>query len=96
MSLFDAIHPTGSILFRSERGGIMQGCELQEDVHDHFPDAETFSEAVMLTARVSHLRSVMEVRDELLADGMPPSGAVATRDDLEAAEQALRNHMREA
>lgn len=93
MSVFDAIHPTGTILFRSGRGGMMQGCELQEDVHEHFPDAETFSEGLLLTARVSHLRSIMEVRAELLADGIQPE-RVATREDLEAAELALRNHMR--
>lgn len=93
MSYFDAIHPTGTILFRSLRGGIMQGCELQEDIHDHFPDAETFTEAVLLTARVSHLRALMEVRQELLDSHMQPE-RLATRDDLDAAEQALLNHMR--
>lgn len=89
---FDAIHPSGAILFRSGHGGVMQGLQLREDAMSIFPDAATFAEAILLTANVSHTKAAIAVRDSLVALHKQPSAAMPTRDDLEDAENALRNH----
>jgi hypothetical protein len=89
---FDATHPSGAILFRSTRGGLMQGIQLGEQTMTAFRDADELAEAIRLTADVSHLKAMMEVREELITAGTPPSAAAPTRDDLAVAEIALRNH----
>ena len=41
-------------------------------------DAQTLAEAVLLTADVSHLRALMQVRAEMIAAGHTPSADVPT------------------
>lgn len=91
---FDALHPTGTILFRSTRGGILQGTQFADNLFDVFDSAEQIAEAILLTGDVSHLEAIMEVRAELIAGGTPPTAAVPTPDDLYEAKEALRNHHR--
>lgn len=92
MNVFDAVHPTGTILFRSQRGGLMEGIQLAADVTTTFGTADALAEAILLTARVSYLKAAIQIRDEILAAGQRPSAQVPTSDDLAAAETALRNH----
>lgn len=89
---FDAMHPTGTILFRATRGGILQGIQFADNLFDVFDNAEQVAEAILLTADVSHLEAAMEVRAELIAGGTPPTAAVPTPDDLYEAKEALRRH----
>jgi hypothetical protein len=55
-------------------------------------DAATLAEAIMLSAGVSHLRALMEVRSEILAAGHTPSEMVPTAGDLEEAVEVLSDH----
>lgn len=89
---FDALHPSGTILFRSTRGGIMQGIQLTEDAATVFPTSAALAEAILLTGRVSHIKALLPIRDEHLAAGIQPSSNMPTRDDLAAAETKLRHH----
>ncbi|MGY4708350.1 DUF2694 family protein [Mycolicibacterium sp. CBM1] len=87
---FDAAHPSGHILFRSCRGGYLHSVALAEPAMD--ADAQTLTEAILLTAEVSYLRALMEVRGEILAAGHTPSSDVPGEGDLELATKALQNH----
>lgn len=87
---FDAVHPSGHILFRSCRGGYLHSVVLAEAAMD--AAAQTLADAVLLTADASHLKAVMQIRREILAAGHTPSAEVATERDLDAAEQALQSH----
>lgn len=89
---FDALHPSGQILFRSCRGGYLHSVVFGDAVSDF--DAGDLTTAVLLTARVSHLRAVMEVRQEIIDSGFTPSPELACPDDLESAEAELVNHHR--
>ncbi len=91
---FDAAHPSGHILFRSCRGGYLHGVMLAEAAMQ--TDAVTLAEAILLTADVSHLRAVMEVRAEILAAGHTPSDEVPGRSDLDMAVTRLREHRLES
>lgn len=91
---FDAAHPSGHILFRSCRGGYLHSVALSEAAMA--TDAETLAEAIKLTADVSYLKALMQVRDEILAAGHTPSAEVPTRSDLDAAMAALRDHRLDA
>jgi hypothetical protein len=89
---FDAVHPSGAILFRSCRGGFMHSVALSEQVMD--TDASSLAEAILRTAQVSFLKAVMEVRAEIVA-GTPdvgPSSSVPTPQDLDEAVLALNAH----
>jgi hypothetical protein len=55
-------------------------------------DAETLAQAVILTARVSYLKALVRVREEILAAGHTPSDEVPTHRDLELATECLRQH----
>jgi hypothetical protein len=55
-------------------------------------DAETLAEAILLTAGVSHLKALMEVRGEIVAAGYTPSAAVPTTHDLDMAIEKLVAH----
>lgn len=92
MAPFDAVHPSGCILFRSGRGGFMQGIQLTADTMNVFTNPNALAEAILLTGRVSHLKALLEIREETLAAGLRPTAAVPTYDDLAEAESALRNH----
>ncbi|WP_197382609.1 DUF2694 family protein [Mycolicibacterium mengxianglii] len=87
---FDALHPSGHLLFRSCRGGYLHSVVLTEEAMA--TDAQTLAAAIRLTADVSYLRALMEVRAEILAAGHTPSDEVPSESDLDAAESALAGH----
>ncbi|MBI3689796.1 MAG: DUF2694 family protein [Mycolicibacterium aromaticivorans] len=87
---FDATHPSGHILFRSCRGGYLHSVALAEPAMD--ADAQTLAQGILLTADVSYLKALMQVRAEILAAGHTPSDDVAGGRDLELAAEALRQH----
>jgi len=70
----------------------MEGVQLTENAMTVFGSAGALAEAILLTGRVSHLKALMQVREEILAANLQPNANVPTRDDLAAAETALRNH----
>jgi hypothetical protein len=87
---FDAVHPSGHILFRSCSGGYLHSVTLAEAAMD--TDAETLAQAVLLTADVSYLRALMEVRAEMIAAGYTPSADVPSERELDTATAALQDH----
>jgi hypothetical protein len=87
---FDATHPSGHVLFRSCRGGYLHSVALTEAAMA--TDASSLAEAIRLTADVSHLRALMEVRAEILTAGHTPSNEVPTRTDLDDAVARLSDH----
>lgn len=87
---FDAVHPSGQVLFRSCRGGYLHSVVLSEAVAD--VDAENLARAVLLTAEVSHLKAVMEIRRNILDAGFTPSAELPTPADLSRAEAVLNAH----
>lgn len=87
---FDATHPSGQVLFRSCRGGYLHSVVLGEGIAD--ADSAALADAVLLTAQLSHLKAVMEVRQEILEAGFSPSAELPSSADLNAVESALRMH----
>jgi Protein of unknown function (DUF2694) len=87
---FDAVHPSGHILFRSCRGGYLHSVTLAEPAMD--ADAHTLAQAILLTADVSYLKALMQVRAEILAAGHTPSAEIAGGRELELASEALAQH----
>ncbi|VBA45232.1 hypothetical protein LAUMK13_05396 [Mycobacterium innocens] len=87
---FDTVHPSGHILVRSCRGGYMHSVALSEGAMD--TDAETLARGILLTADVSCLKALLEVRDEIIAAGHTPSASVPTNQDLDAAIEKLLAH----
>ena len=87
---FDTVHPSGHILVRSCRGGYMHSVTLSEAAMD--TDSETLAQAILLTADVSYLKAVMEVRGEIVAAGYTPSAEVPTARDLDMAIEKLVAH----
>jgi hypothetical protein len=87
---FDTVHPSGHILFRSCRGGYMYSVALSEAAMD--TDAETLAHGILLTADVSYLKALMEVRSEIVAAGYTPSAEVPTTEDLDVAIEKLMAH----
>jgi hypothetical protein len=87
---FDTVHPSGHILFRSCRGGYMYGVTLTEAAMD--TDAESLAQGILLTADVSYLKALMEVRDEIVAAGYTPSAEVPAAHDLDVAIEKLMEH----
>ncbi len=55
-------------------------------------DAETLAQGILLTADVSCLKALLEVRDEIVAAGHTPSAEVPTPHDLDAAIEKLLAH----
>ena len=84
---FDTVHPSGHILVRSCRGGYMHSVALSEEAME--TDAETLAQGILLTADVSCLKALLEVRDEIVAAGHTPSAEVPTPRDLDAAIEKL-------
>src|ERR1700759_108192 len=76
---FDTVHPSGHILVRSCRGGYMHSVTLSEAAMS--TNAESLAEAILLTADVSYLKAVMEVRGEIVAAGYTPSAELAPAHD---------------
>jgi hypothetical protein len=87
---FDTVHPSGHILVRSCRGGYMHSVTLSEAAMGS--DAETLAQGILLTADVSYLKAVMEVRGEIVAAGYTPSAGVPTAHDLDVAIEKLVAH----
>jgi hypothetical protein len=87
---FDATHPSGHILFRSCRGGYLHSVALAEPAMD--ADAQTLARAILLTADVSYLKALMQVRAEILAAGHTPSDEVPSSRDLALATEELVRH----
>jgi hypothetical protein len=87
---FDTVHPSGHILVRSCRGGYMHSVTLTEAAMN--TDPESLTEGILLTADVSYLKAVMEVRGEIVAAGYTPSSGVPTADDLDVAIERLVAH----
>jgi hypothetical protein len=87
---FDAVHPSGHVLFRSSRGGYLHSVVLSEAVLDI--DAQTLAEAVLRASDVSHLKAVMQIRQEILDAGFSPSAELPGATDLSRAEAALAGH----
>ncbi|HTZ15133.1 MAG TPA: DUF2694 family protein [Mycobacterium sp.] len=87
---FDTVHPSGHILVRSCRGGYMHSITLSEAAMD--TDADTLALGILLTADVSYLKAVMEVRGEIVAAGYTPSAEVPTAQDLDVAIEKLVAH----
>jgi hypothetical protein len=87
---FDTVHPSGHILVRSCRGGYMHSVTLSEAAMN--TDAESLAEGIVLTADVSFLKAVMEVRGEIVAAGYTPSAGVPTAHDLDLAIDRLVAH----
>jgi len=87
---FDTVHPSGHILVRSCRGGYMHSVALSEAAMD--TDAGVLAEGILLTADVSCLKALLEVRDEIVAAGHTPSGEVPTASDLDTAIERLLAH----
>jgi|SRR3981189_3686188 len=90
---FDTVHPSGHILVRSCRGGYMHSVTLSEAAME--TDAVTLAQGILLTADVSCLKALLEVRGEIVAAGHTPSAEVPTAHDLDAAiEKLLAHHLR--
>jgi Protein of unknown function (DUF2694) len=87
---FDTVHPSGHILVRSCRGGYMHSVALSEGAME--TDAETLARGIVLTADVSCLKALLEIRDEIVAAGHTPSAEVPTPQDLAAAIEKLLAH----
>ena len=77
-------------MFRSARGGYLHSVVLSEPAGDC--DAASLAEAVLRTADVSHLKAVMQIRQEITDAGFSPSPEIATPADLARAEARLRDH----
>lgn len=87
---FDAVHPSGQLLFRSCRGGYLHSVTLAEGAMD--TEAHALAAAVLLAAEVSHLKAVMAVRQEIIDAGFTPSTRIPGESDLAHAQAALRDH----
>ncbi len=68
----------------------MHSVALSEEAME--TDAETLARGILLTADVSCLKALLEIRDEILADGHTPSAEVPTPQDLDAAIEKLLAH----
>ena len=87
---FDTVHPSGLILVRSCRGGYLHSVTLTEAAMN--TDSESLTEGIQLTADVSYLKAVMEVRGEIVSAGYTPSAEVPTAEDLDEAIERLVAH----
>jgi len=87
---FDTVHPSGHILVRSCRGGYVHSVALTEEAMT--TDATTLAHGIVLTADVSCLKALLEVRDEIVAAGHTPSAQVPTPRDLDVAIEKLLAH----
>jgi hypothetical protein len=55
-------------------------------------DSDSLAQAVLLTAEVSHLAAVMQIRQEIIDAGFTPSAGIPGPTDLGRAEGVLRRH----
>lgn len=87
---FDTVHPSGQVLFRSAPGGYLHSVVLTEAAMQ--ADPGTLARAVLLTAEVSHLKAVMQVRRDVIDAGFTPSAEIAGPDELDRAQAELLGH----
>ena len=87
---FDTVHPSGHILVRCCRGGHVHSVALTEEAMA--TDSAALAQGIVLTADVSCLKALLEVRDEIVASGHTPSAQVPTPGDLDAAIEKLLAH----
>lgn len=87
---YDVLHPSGHLLFRSARGGYLHSVVIDDEAMRS--DARSLAEAIVLAADVSFFRALMRVRQEIVDAGHSPSADVPTSQDMDAADQALRQH----
>ena len=87
---FETVHPSGQILARSCRGGYLHSLALSAGAMD--TDAQTLAQGILLTADVSCLKALLEVRREIVMAGHTPSAEVPTTHDLDAAVERLLAH----
>ena len=87
---FDALHPSGQVMFRSCPGGYLHSVAFDESALR--TDSVTLARAVLLTAEVSHLKAVMRIREDIVAAGFTPSAEIAGPADLDRAHAALLGH----
>jgi hypothetical protein len=87
---FDAIHPSGQVLFRSSPGGYLHSVVLDDSALR--ADAATLARAVLLTAEVSHLKAVMKIRRDIIEAGFTPSSEIAGPAEMERAHAELLGH----
>ncbi len=87
---FDAVHPSGHVLFRSSRGGYLHSVTLSEAAQSSA--AQTLAEGIVRTAEVSYLKALMQVRAEILAAGHTPTDEVPDESALAAATERLLEH----
>lgn len=91
---FDAVHPSGHLMFRSAHGGYLHSVVLSEAVCGH--DVASLADAVLRCADVSHLKAAMQIRADITAAGFSPSPEMATPANLTRAEEALNSHRLES
>jgi hypothetical protein len=87
---FDAIHPSGQLMFRSSRGGCLHSVVLSDVAMT--ADAPTLARAVLLAADVSYLHAVMQIRQEIVDAGFTPTTDLPGTRELDTAQDALRRH----
>lgn len=87
---FDTVHPSGYILARSCRGGYLHSVNISEAAMD--VEADDLARGIVLTAGVSHLKALLEVRREIVASGHTPSAQVPRQQDLDTAIEVLLDH----
>ena len=68
----------------------MHSVALSEEAME--TDSETLAWGILLTADVSCLKALLEIRDEIIAAGHTPSAEVPTPRDLDAAIEKLLAH----
>lgn len=87
---FDTLHPSGQVMFRSARGGYLHSVALSEAAMR--TDPATLARAVLLTAEVSHLKAVMQVRRDIIEAGFSPSADIAGPAEMDRAQNELLGH----
>lgn len=87
---FDAVHPSGQVMFRSCAGGYLHSVALDESALR--TDSDSLARAVLLTAEVSHLKAVMRIREDIVASGFTPSAEIAGPADFDRAYAELLGH----
>ncbi len=87
---FDAVHPSGQVMFRSARGGYLHSVVLTEAATRTEP--QTLARAVLLAAEVSHLKAVMQVRRDIVEAGFTPSADMAGPAEMDRAQAELLGH----
>ena len=89
---FDTRHPSGAILVRSRRGGMLHSIVLSEEAME--TDANSLAEGILRTASASFLKASMQIRADIIASNPDygPTSSVPTPQDLDDAMVALQAH----